>query len=78
MVSHAVGLPTDVLEGWFDTPREQMLMMLSPLIVAAAGQLISDTQAITEPMRDQLDLWRVMPKSGLGNIWRHTKRFWAG
>ncbi len=41
-------------------------MMLSPLIVASGGELISDTQAITERMRDQLDLWQVMPKSGLG------------
>lgn len=66
LVSHAVGLPGEVLEGWFNTPPEQMLMMLSPLIVASGGELISDTQAITGPMRDQLDLWRVMPKSGLG------------
>jgi DNA-binding CsgD family transcriptional regulator len=66
MVSHAVDLPDDVLKGWFDTPRDQMLMMLSPLIVARGGQLISDGQAISEPMREQLDILRVMPKSGLG------------
>ena len=66
MVTHAVGLPEDVLKGWFDTPREQMLMMLSPLIVASGGELISGTQGIPESMRDQLDLWRVMSQSGLG------------
>lgn len=66
LVSHAVGLPEDVLKGWFDAPREQMLMMLSPLIVASGGELISDTQGISEPIREQIDLCRVMSKSGLG------------
>jgi DNA-binding CsgD family transcriptional regulator len=66
MVSHAAGLPTEVLEGWFNSPRDQMLMMLSPLIVARGGQLISDRAAITESMREQLDIWRVLPKVGLG------------
>lgn len=66
VVSHAVGLPPSVIEGWFDAPREQLFLMLSPLMGAEGGQLISDTQAITGRVREKIDLLHVLPEAGLG------------
>jgi DNA-binding CsgD family transcriptional regulator len=66
VVSHAVGLPESVIEGWFDAPREQLFLMLSPLMCAEGGQLISDTQAIIGRTREKIDLLHVLPEAGLG------------
>jgi DNA-binding CsgD family transcriptional regulator len=65
-MTHVVGLPTDVLEGWATTPREHLGRMMAPLFPAAPGQLISDRSAITGSFRDQLDLLRVLHDARLG------------
>jgi len=64
-VSHVVYLPDDVLEGWASTPQAQLSMMLSPLLHARPGQLISD-QAIQSPHREQIELLHRMRDVGLG------------
>ncbi|MDI1443560.1 LuxR C-terminal-related transcriptional regulator [Polyangium sp. 6x1] len=66
IVSHAVRLPDDVLEGWASAPVEQLSLMLAPLVPAAPGQLISDTQAIRGPLREQIELIDVLHSCGLG------------
>jgi len=64
VVSHTVGLPDDVIEGWFDAPREQLDMMMAPLMNATAGQLI--TQTMTGAMREMLDVARIMAAANMG------------
>ena len=64
--SHAVSLPDDVLESWATTPGEQLQVMMSPLILAAPGDLISDRDAIRGPLRERLALLHVLDGAGLG------------
>lgn len=65
-MSHVVGLPSEVLEGWATTPREQLGQMMAPLIPAQPGELISDRAAITGAFREELDLLRVLRDAGMG------------
>jgi DNA-binding CsgD family transcriptional regulator len=64
MVSHVVGLPDNVIQGWFDAPREQLDMMMAPLVSAARGQLI--TQTMAGILREKLELPRIMTAANLG------------
>lgn len=65
-ISHVVGLPTDVLEGWATTPLAHLRVMMAPLVPATPGELISDTSTITGPFREELELLRVLHTAGLG------------
>jgi DNA-binding CsgD family transcriptional regulator len=65
-ISHVVGLPADVLEGWATTPLPQLRRMMAPLVIAPAGEVINDHVAITGPFREELKLIRVMRSAGLG------------
>jgi DNA-binding CsgD family transcriptional regulator len=65
-VSHVVKLPPAVLEGWASTPREHLGRMLAPMMDAAPGELISDSQAIVGRFREELDLLRDLRDAGLG------------
>lgn len=65
-MSHVVGLPTSVLEGWATTPRDQLGRMMAPLVPAPAGELIADRAAITGSFREEIDLLRVLRSAGLG------------
>lgn len=65
-VSHVVKLPPAVLEGWASTPREHLGRMLAPMVGAEPGALISDSQAIVGPFREELDLLRDLRDAGLG------------
>lgn len=66
MLSHVVGLPTEVLEGWATTPIAHLHRMMAPLVPASPGELISDRAAITGSFREELELLRVMRSAGLG------------
>jgi DNA-binding CsgD family transcriptional regulator len=66
MISHVVGLPSDVLEGWAATPLSDLRRMLAPLFPAAPGELISDRMVITGDFRDKLELLDVLGSAGLG------------
>ena len=66
IISHAVALPEEVLEGWWNAPRDQIGLLLSPLFLATPGQLISDTQAIVGEAREKLALLSLLKASGLG------------
>lgn len=65
-ISHVVGLPSDVLEGWTSTPLPLLHRMMAPLIPASPGELISDRTAIVGPLREELELLAVMRRAGLG------------
>lgn len=65
-ISHVVGLPNDVLEGWTSTPLPLLHRMLAPLVPASPGELISDRTAIVGPWREELELLSVMRGAGLG------------
>jgi len=66
MVSHAFGLPLNVLEGWASAPPAHLERMLAPLMPAEPGQLVSDRTAIVGPFREKLELLEVMRGAGLG------------
>ena len=65
-MSHVVGLPSGVLEGWTSTPLPLLHRMMAPLIPASPGALVSDRTAITGAFREELALLRVMNSAGLG------------
>lgn len=65
-VSHIVKLPDTVIEGWASTPSHQLARMLAPMVGAGPGELISDTQAIVGPFRDEIALLRRLDDAGLG------------
>ncbi len=65
-MTHVVGLPNEVLEGWAATPGEHLGRMMAPLVPAAPGELISDRSAITGVFREELDLLRVLHAARLG------------
>ena len=65
-VSHVVKLPAPVVEGWASTPREQLQRMLAPMVTAGPGEVVSDSQAIVGPFREELDLLRCLDDAGLG------------
>lgn len=64
-ISHVVGLPGGVIEGWTSTPLPLLGRMLAPLLPATPGQLIGDG-AITGALREQIALLQVMKRAGLG------------
>jgi DNA-binding CsgD family transcriptional regulator len=66
MISHVVGLSSDVLEGWAATPVSDLRRMMAPLVSAAPGELISDRSAITGKFRKELELLEVLGSAGLG------------
>lgn len=66
VASHPVKLPVDLVCGWFDAPRQQLFTMLAPLLNARGGQLISDREAITGKVRDEIELIQIVSASGLG------------
>ena len=65
-ISHVVRLPAEVLEGWTRTPLPLLMKMMAPLVPASPGDLISDRAAITGPLREEIELFRVMRGAGLG------------
>lgn len=65
-ISHVVGLPTDVLEGWATTPLADLRRMMAPLASAAPGALISADEGLSSPFREELALLRVIRSAGLG------------
>ena len=65
-ISHVVGLPGGVLEGWTSTPLPILQRIMSPLVPASPGDLIPDRTALTGPLRDQVALLDVMRGAGLG------------
>lgn len=64
--SHAVLLPDTVLQAWATTPGEKLQVMMSPLLPAAPGTLISDRDALDGAFREQLELLNVLDGAGLG------------
>jgi len=64
IVSHAVRLPDHLLEAWASASKEHLALMLAPLFSAYPGQLISDTQAIVGPSREQIGLLHLLRASG--------------
>lgn len=66
MITHVVGLPSDVLEEWAATPLAHLRLMMEPLIPANPGDLISDRTAIISPFRENLRLLKVLGSAGLG------------
>lgn len=65
-VSHVVGLPTEVLEGWATTPLPHLVRMMAPITVVDPGSLVSDRVAITGKFRDELELMDILASAGLG------------
>lgn len=66
IVSHFIRLPPEVSEGWVTTPRAHLTRMLSSLVPASPGTLISDTEAITGHFREELVLLQRLRAAGLG------------
>ncbi|WP_437626008.1 hypothetical protein [Sorangium sp. So ce1151] len=66
IASHLVRLPPGVSEGWATTPRAHLTRMLAPLVPAAPGTLISETEAITGQFRQEVEILRRIRAASLG------------
>jgi DNA-binding CsgD family transcriptional regulator len=66
MVTCPMGLPPDVYGGWLGTPGDQVAQTLAPVIRSRDGGLWRDSETVTSPLREQLDVLRVRDAAGLG------------
>jgi DNA-binding CsgD family transcriptional regulator len=66
MVTCPVGLPPDVYGGWLGTPGDQMAQVLASVVRSRNGSLWRDSETVTSPLREQLDVLRARDAAGLG------------
>jgi DNA-binding CsgD family transcriptional regulator len=66
MVTCPVGLPPEVCDSWLGTPRDQLAQTLAPVVRSEAGGLWRDSETVTGPLRERLDVLRTRDAAGLG------------
>src|SRR5689334_19871302 len=66
LITHAFGLPPEVLEGWLATSREQSARALAPMISSRPGKLWRDSETITGAQREQMKVLRMLDDANLG------------
>jgi len=66
MVASPVGLPLPVFESWLGTPPDQLALTLAPILRSEAGGMWRDSETITHPLREELDVLRKLEAANLG------------
>ncbi|MDI3287346.1 LuxR family transcriptional regulator [Polyangium sp. 15x6] len=66
LISHAMRLPTELLEGWMSTSSEHLEPALRLVLEASPGGFWRDADAIAGPLRDGLEVLQALDAFGLG------------
>ena len=66
LVSHAVGLPSDLFASWLGTSPDLLAQALKPVVSSKPGGLWRDSETITGVQREQFELLRSLDNAGLG------------
>ncbi|MDC0744784.1 helix-turn-helix transcriptional regulator [Polyangium mundeleinium] len=66
LISHAIRLPTELLEGWMRTRSEHLEPALRLVLDASPGGFWRDADTIAGPLRDGLEVLHALDDFGLG------------
>ncbi|MRG96372.1 helix-turn-helix transcriptional regulator [Polyangium spumosum] len=66
LISHAMRLPTELLEGWMSTRSEHLEPALRLVLEASPGGFWRDADAIAGPLREGLEVLQALDGFGLG------------
>jgi DNA-binding CsgD family transcriptional regulator len=66
MVTCPMGLDPPVLDSWLAMPEEHRAATLGPIFSSRPGDLWRDSQTVSTPLREKLEVFRKLDAAGLG------------